>query len=70
MYSQGGIFSITSRILVVDFLSSTTGEDNRGASLIVRVTEPRDCYRSGSTPRGKVCIAWMNAVWISHLALG
>lgn len=26
MYSQGGIFSITSRILVVDLLSSKNGE--------------------------------------------
>lgn len=26
MYSQGGIFSITSRILVVDLLSSTSSE--------------------------------------------
>ena len=35
MYSQGGIFSITSRILVVDLLSSITAYDDAKLLLIV-----------------------------------
>ena len=36
MYSQGGIFSITSRILVVDLLSSIIANDDAKFLLIVQ----------------------------------
>ena len=55
MYSQGGIFSITSRILVVDLLSSMKTWYLSRTLLINRIAEPRDGHRPSGTACGEVC---------------
>ena len=66
MYSQGGIFSITSRILVVDLLSRTYDHLQVGDHThLPRTTESRSCDRSNHLAFRKV----ISELVIKHGAL-